>query len=527
MSEITVPYLHDGFGTGALWRPPDKRDYDMRLLPGVRHFLTVGYPESDEHLVEHDVYTYNQGASPSCVSHATAGVMTSNEHIERKGELLIFDAMGLHNETGPANQGRYPGDILKVAQDRGVLQTGTSKRRRIGSYAFAPRTTPEEWEATLKAAIAAGHVCMLALRLPSTFGWESGGSLLGWETYHDVKLIAYRRDAFLVKNSWGQGWGQQGRGWIPIAFLTQQNFQEMAVIGNTILDAIDDDLAPSPTPTPTPQPPQPPTPQPPTPQPPTPQPPTPTPDPSGFAAEVFRLQNQARAAAGLPALQLHPALTRAAQNFAQWMGANNQYGHEADGKQPIERMIAAGLPASGWSNWGENIAAGQSEPGAAMGAEIEWRVSSIKGGEILNGPFTSEHVTPGGAMTDWLNSPGHRANILFPAFTHCGVGVAEVPGSQYRWYWVVDFVSWHGDVPTPGGLRIDGYEGTDPGGTVRAGSKFVIRGQGFGESGNLDVMHGAVPLTVVSRRDTLIEVIAPAYSVMTIAPVSVRVERNG
>ena len=39
-----------------------------------------------------------------------------------------------------------------------------------------------------------------------------------------------------------------------------------------------------------------------------------------------------------------------------------------------------------------------------------------------------------------MNSPGHRANILNPNYTHIGVGHAKVAGSTYGNYWVQLFV---------------------------------------------------------------------------------------
>jgi len=248
-------YLHDGqFGTGMLWKPEDPKNYLMSRMADVQRQLLVGYPDRDETLTQHMQYTYNQGASPSCVWHAISGQQTGNEHIERKGETLIFDAMGMHLATGPANEGRYTGDMLKIAQDQGTKLANSSKKYKIGSYAFAPKDSPQNWEATIKAAIASGHICGLALLLPSNFGWESSGSIVP-NSYHEVMIVGYRPDAFLIKNSWGSGWGQNGFGWVPISFLTQSAYQNSYVFANTILDAIDDDLAPNP-----PDPPHPPTP---------------------------------------------------------------------------------------------------------------------------------------------------------------------------------------------------------------------------------------------------------------------------
>lgn len=41
----------------------------------------------------------------------------------------------------------------------------------------------------------------------------------------------------------------------------------------------------------------------------------------------------------------------------------------------------------------------------------------------------------------WKNSPGHWANIMNPKYTHIGVGVTYVPGSDYEWYWTQLFIS--------------------------------------------------------------------------------------
>lgn len=44
--------------------------------------------------------------------------------------------------------------------------------------------------------------------------------------------------------------------------------------------------------------------------------------------------------------------------------------------------------------------------------------------------------TPQEVVDQWMNSSGHRANILNPAFKELGVGYVEVPGTEYTHYWV-------------------------------------------------------------------------------------------
>jgi uncharacterized protein YkwD len=59
--------------------------------------------------------------------------------------------------------------------------------------------------------------------------------------------------------------------------------------------------------------------------------------------------------------------------------------------------------------------------------------SSTAGENVAYGNVTADQM-----MTMWMNSPGHRANILNPSFT--GIGIAAVTDSSGRWYGVQDFV---------------------------------------------------------------------------------------
>ncbi|MFI6323943.1 CAP domain-containing protein [Nonomuraea sp. NPDC050556] len=124
--------------------------------------------------------------------------------------------------------------------------------------------------------------------------------------------------------------------------------------------------------------------------------PTPTPTPTtpgggGTAVEdeVVKLTNEARTANGCKALTHDPQLRAAAEGHSADMAAKGYFSHTSqDGRNPGDRIKAAGF--SPVRTWGENIAMGQR---------------------------TAESVVQG-----WLNSPGHRANIMNCAFTHIGVG---------------------------------------------------------------------------------------------------------
>jgi uncharacterized protein YkwD len=151
--------------------------------------------------------------------------------------------------------------------------------------------------------------------------------------------------------------------------------------------------APAPT-RPAPRPPNPPAPS------------TAAPAPSGgVTTRVVTLTNAERAKAGCGPLTVDATLTAVAQAHSQDMATHNYFDHNSqDGRTPFDRMTAAGYR---YSTAAENIAAGQR--------------------------------TPQDVMTAWMNSPGHRANIVNCALKEIGVGYATGSSSQYGVYWTQDF----------------------------------------------------------------------------------------
>ena len=128
--------------------------------------------------------------------------------------------------------------------------------------------------------------------------------------------------------------------------------------------------------------------------------------PNDFELAVLELVNDERALVGLPPLDMDVRLSEAAQLHSDDMGVNGYFSHTSqDGTTFDQRIVAAGYTP--WYALGENIAAGQNTP--------EW------------------------VMDAWMNSPGHRANILNPDFDHIGIGYVYVPGSPWGHYWTQDF----------------------------------------------------------------------------------------
>ena len=119
---------------------------------------------------------------------------------------------------------------------------------------------------------------------------------------------------------------------------------------------------------------------------------------------VIILTNQQRARVGAPALRYSMALTIAAQRHANDMAKMNRLTHTgSDGSSPGTRMRKAGFS---WTRCAENAAAGQTSSTQVVQA--------------------------------WMNSYGHRVNMLNKSYGYIGIGIAYGAG---RIWWVMDLAA--------------------------------------------------------------------------------------
>jgi uncharacterized protein YkwD len=126
---------------------------------------------------------------------------------------------------------------------------------------------------------------------------------------------------------------------------------------------------------------------------------------SGPAAEMASLTNDQRAQNGLTPFRVSALLMQAAQIQADQMASLGQMAHVLPGArypEPQDRLAAVGYR---WQAYAENVAYGQGSPAAAV--------------------------------TAWMGSAGHRANILNSGLTELGTAVAT--GSDRRPYYVQVF----------------------------------------------------------------------------------------
>lgn len=122
---------------------------------------------------------------------------------------------------------------------------------------------------------------------------------------------------------------------------------------------------------------------------------------SAYEEEVLRLTNEYRVAAGLSPLTMNYTLCSAADVRANEIVSG--FSHtRPDGSRCFSAFNVS------YTRAGENIAAGQRSPQEVVEA--------------------------------WMNSEGHKANILNPKFTQLAVGYLYSEGGVYKHYWVQLFI---------------------------------------------------------------------------------------
>lgn len=118
---------------------------------------------------------------------------------------------------------------------------------------------------------------------------------------------------------------------------------------------------------------------------------------------IYNKVNEERAKAGVPALTYNTVMQKYARIKSQDMGDNNYFSHEdLNGNLITTQMKKDGVS---YNAWGENIA--------------------YIGGNVSADALAEQF------MTNWMNSSGHRANILSTNFSSIGVGVYKIGNKVY------------------------------------------------------------------------------------------------
>ena len=118
---------------------------------------------------------------------------------------------------------------------------------------------------------------------------------------------------------------------------------------------------------------------------------------SGVLGQV----NQVRAQHGLAPLRISVKLTAAARAHSLQMAADGYFAHESADGSSFWQRVKAFYSSSPWSYW-------------SVGENLVW---------------SSPDLTPAKALELWMNSPGHRRNILTSRWQEIGVSAVHVPAA--------------------------------------------------------------------------------------------------
>ncbi|CAI5737452.1 unnamed protein product [Hyaloperonospora brassicae] len=126
---------------------------------------------------------------------------------------------------------------------------------------------------------------------------------------------------------------------------------------------------------------------------------------SEYYQETLDAVNDERSKAGLAELCINKKLSAAAKRHGDDMAAHDFMDHAgSDGSTMTQRISATGYE---WDAIAENVAAGQND------------VASV--------------------MQSWMDSDGHRANILGTDYTMMGIAYAYSAGSKHKHFWAQEF----------------------------------------------------------------------------------------
>jgi uncharacterized protein YkwD len=119
------------------------------------------------------------------------------------------------------------------------------------------------------------------------------------------------------------------------------------------------------------------------------------------ATSTVCLLNDERTSRGLPAVSLNSVLSQASQAYSELMVSRSFFAHETpEGTDLVTRLEGVGYLGDDVEEW-------------TVGENLAWAQGALS--------------TPRQIVAAWMNSPGHRENVLNGDFAEIGIGIA--PGT--------------------------------------------------------------------------------------------------
>lgn len=177
------------------------------------------------------------------------------------------------------------------------------------------------------------------------------------------------------------------------------------------------------------------------------------PDVAKVEIAIVEMTNEFRSKNNLAPVKSETKLTNAARAFATYLARTGKFAHDADGRQPAERTTSAGYQ---YCFIAENLALNQSSAG-----------------------FESRDLARQ-MVEGWINSPGHRRNLLAEHATETAVAIARAPDADPKYIAVQLFAR-------PRALSYEFQISNSSGSTVR----YKFGGQGHEVRSGMGVTHSA------------------------------------
>lgn len=143
---------------------------------------------------------------------------------------------------------------------------------------------------------------------------------------------------------------------------------------------------------------------------------------------VIEFTNEERVSAGLQPFRHDAAISDIARSHSEDMARLGFMSHDIEGRDPTDRAMAAGYDCRAYSEDG-SYSYGLSENIAEHPRVTQWRGLGMSYRPV--GYYHDAEEAAQELVQGWMNSPGHRENILDRGAHRLGVGIAIREASEY------------------------------------------------------------------------------------------------